>query len=314
MSLLTTQECFRVTPEMKIPEPGSSGINGDTIESNYDAFTIGSPPNLMQGELLMSSGFIQIPRSLLNHPTVLGAPIAQRWVLLMLIEGACFIPTVQDDHGKLISLNVGQIMITRRGFADHINVTSNDVYRALERFESVQILSQQVIHKKTIVTIIHSDTYNLIKNEVNQGLSLKRAKSEPENNTGNKGIKKKENTPSSYSLSAQALLRFFQDELKKDWPLAKTFAEKEAAHFEKLLQVYPVDLIKKVIAFAMQDEFWKGKIQSPRKLVVGSADNPDRFQLLLSKLKQTETVHERTQKFNPKPAHLSIPRANELCD
>lgn len=314
MSLLTSEECFRVVAEMKIPEPGSSGINGNATQRKLETFTVADPVNILQLEPHMTSGFIQIPRSLLNHPTVAGAPLAQRWVLLMLIEGACFSSSQQYDHGKLINLKVGQIMITQRGFAKHIGVSENDVRRALERFESDAILSQEVTHTKTIVTITHSDTYKLIKNEVTQEVTQDCRKSDAEKNKGNKIIPKKENTPSSYSLSAQALLRFFQDELKKDWPLAKTFAEKEAAHFEKLLQVYPTDLIQKVIAFALQDEFWKGKIQSPRKLVVGSADNPDRFQLLLSKLKQTETVHERTQKFNPKPAHLSIPRANELCD
>ena len=105
------------------------------------------------------SGFVQIPRSLYEHPTVIAAPLAQFKALMYLIEGACFAPCQQDDHGKLIDLKPAQIMITQRGFATWIKVKENDVRRAIERFSKVKILMQEVTHKKTIITITHQDTY-----------------------------------------------------------------------------------------------------------------------------------------------------------
>ena len=100
----------------------------------------------------MCQGFIQIPRSLLEHPTVVSAPPPQRWVLIMLLEGICFLPCVQDDHSILVNLLPGQIMITQRRFAKWANVKENDVRRAIERFSKAQILTQEVTHKKTIIT------------------------------------------------------------------------------------------------------------------------------------------------------------------
>lgn len=111
----------------------------------------------------MSFGFIQIPRSLFENVTVVAAPTAQRWVLFCLIERACFLKCQQDDHGKVIDLLPGQCLITQRGFAKYINVKENDVRRAIERFSKVKILTLEVKHTKTLITITHSDTYNLIK-------------------------------------------------------------------------------------------------------------------------------------------------------
>lgn len=109
------------------------------------------------------SGFIQIPRSLTRHPAVTDAPIAQRWVLIMLIEGAAFLPCEFCDHGKMMKIQPGQIVITRRGFAKHIKAKEMDVRRALERFSECGILTQEVTHTKTLITIKHKETYDLIK-------------------------------------------------------------------------------------------------------------------------------------------------------
>lgn len=111
----------------------------------------------------LSIPYFRIPRTLTSHPAVIDAPIAQRWVLVMLVEGAAYLPCEFCDHGKMMKVEPGQVVITRRGFADYANVEENDVRRALDRFEKVGILTHKVTHKKTVVTITHSDTYNLIK-------------------------------------------------------------------------------------------------------------------------------------------------------
>lgn len=111
-------------------------------------------------------GFIQIPRSLLQHPTVLAAPIAQKWVLITIIEHACFAPCQQDDHQVLIDLLPGQLMITERQLAKLSGGSKDDVRRGIERFSRVKILHQEVRHRKQIITITHKDTYDLICNTI----------------------------------------------------------------------------------------------------------------------------------------------------
>lgn len=102
----------------------------------------------------MSEGYIQITRELINDPNVRAAPIAQRWILITILEFCCFKPKKIDDHGVIIDLLPGQCMITLRSFAEYIGAEKNDVERAIARFSKVKILRQEVRHKKTIITAL----------------------------------------------------------------------------------------------------------------------------------------------------------------
>lgn len=132
----------------------------------------------------MSQGFIQIPRSLLDHPAYIGAPPAYRCVLICILQHACFLPCQQFDHGKIIDLLPGQFMCTERRLAELAGVTKNDVHRSLKHFLKFKIVNQEVNQRKNILSIIHEDTYDLIKKyseprsepRVNQ----ERTKSEPQ--------------------------------------------------------------------------------------------------------------------------------------
>lgn len=111
----------------------------------------------------MFQRFIQIPESLLEHPSVVNAPVAQRWVLICIIQDVCFLPCKHDDHGQTIDLEIGQMATTIRRFAQEKNIDKNDVERAFKRFFKVGILRQEVRHIKTIITITHKETYERIK-------------------------------------------------------------------------------------------------------------------------------------------------------
>ena len=101
----------------------------------------------------MAEGFIQIKRSLLDHPCVVKAPVAQRWVLITIANHCCFKPTQMNDHGVLIDLDAGEFLCTVRELAKLANVEKNDVERALERFSNNLLVRQGVRHKKTVVSI-----------------------------------------------------------------------------------------------------------------------------------------------------------------
>ena len=111
----------------------------------------------------MSQGFIQIPRSLLDNPSVVAAPLAQRWLLITIIQYACFMPCQIDDHQVLIDLKPGDLCCSLRQLAKWAGIDKNDVERGIERFSKVKILRQEVRHRKSIISIIHLDTYDLIK-------------------------------------------------------------------------------------------------------------------------------------------------------
>lgn len=111
----------------------------------------------------MSQGFIQIPRSLLDHPAYQGAPCAYRCVLITILQHACFLPCTQYDHGKLIELQPGQFMCSERRLAELAGVDSNEARRARVHFEKFEIVKQEVKRKKQIITITHQETCDLIK-------------------------------------------------------------------------------------------------------------------------------------------------------
>ncbi len=111
----------------------------------------------------MSQGFIQIPRSLLDHPSFMKAPADQRYFLIWIIQNSRFLPSDFDDHGITIQLLPGQLCGTIRQFAEDANVKKGVVERSMARFSKFQILRQEVRHTKTVITITHKDTYELIK-------------------------------------------------------------------------------------------------------------------------------------------------------
>jgi len=108
----------------------------------------------------MSEGYIKIQRELLTHPSFIAAPLAQRWVLIVLIERCAFKPTQMDDNGKIINLKPGQFMCSIRKLAEYAGVGRKDAEHAIDRFSKVKILGQEVGHRKNIYTILWGIEFN----------------------------------------------------------------------------------------------------------------------------------------------------------
>lgn len=130
----------------------------------------------------MSQGFIQIPRSLLEHPAYTGAPPAYRCVLITILQHACFLPCQQYDHGKIIDLLPGQFMCSERRLEELANVEKNEARRAIQYFARFKIVKQEVKQRKQIISIIDQDTYDLIKkySEARSEASVKQERSKSE--------------------------------------------------------------------------------------------------------------------------------------
>lgn len=133
-------------------------------------------------------GYIKLPRCLLDDPLWIDLSLEDQHVFLILLQHVCYKPRKFDDHGHLIELNPGQICITERDLVKLCNkkMTRIKVQRSLVRLRLCRFMSQEVRHKKSIITITHSSTYELINNifePTNEpNLSQTRAKLEPETN------------------------------------------------------------------------------------------------------------------------------------
>lgn len=113
----------------------------------------------------LSIPHIRIPRSLLENPLWIDLPPAYRDVFTILLENVCFFSKKFDDHGCVIDLDVGQWCGTYRELAKLCGKygDKNIVERSIKKFVLYGFVRQEVRHIKSVLTITHSDTYDLIK-------------------------------------------------------------------------------------------------------------------------------------------------------
>ena len=111
------------------------------------------------GVSMSSTNFFNIT-SILNHPSVIKAPLAQRWVLINLFNSAARESTINEDNYRL---EIGEFMFSQRAFCKQINVTRNDLQRAITRFSMSHILYQDLDQRKTLISFTHSAIYGNTK-------------------------------------------------------------------------------------------------------------------------------------------------------
>lgn len=108
---------------------------------------------------MSSQRFFKAYTDLINHPCVIKAPPAYRWVLITILDRMCYANCQQDDHGMNIDLKPGQLLCTEENLVEWANVTKNEVHRAIKRFKNAKIVNQEVRRKKNLLTIIWEPFY-----------------------------------------------------------------------------------------------------------------------------------------------------------
>lgn len=100
------------------------------------------------------SDFTMIQNEIAKDPIISAAPVAQRWLLIVIMLNCAYTKTTKDDHGVKIDLEPGQFLCTTRQLAELANIKKNDVERGIARFSKAKILRQEVRHKKTVITVL----------------------------------------------------------------------------------------------------------------------------------------------------------------
>lgn len=141
---------------------------------------------------------IRIPRSLLDDPIWEELTPIQQHVFNVILKNVCYFPRKFDDSGVLIDLEPGQMCVSIRRIQElcHASISKNDVERSIKKLILCQIVRQEVRHRKSIITIAHSDTYELIINagETRSETNLRRSRDnfETQKKKDKKEIKKEE--------------------------------------------------------------------------------------------------------------------------
>lgn len=167
---LTPDEKFvRVPAENEKPEPASSGfyaMNRKIVPPIIADDAIKANGNLVCAEPAMSYdvGYIRIPRSLLEDPRFKDAPASWRIILIEIINHAAVFAHDFNDHSEIVRIEVGEIcfsidMIAKLCGGD---ISHKQVERAIAYFKKVKIAGQRAGHRRSIIKILHEDTYRLI--------------------------------------------------------------------------------------------------------------------------------------------------------
>lgn len=111
--------------------------------------------------------YFRIPDSLFNDPLFYDARHSHQIIFLRMIRLAAFMPKQHDIRGNIITIQPGQLCYSLIKIAELSGKHSSkdDVEGTLKYFEKkCQFLLHEVLHRKSLITITHTDTYNLIVN------------------------------------------------------------------------------------------------------------------------------------------------------
>lgn len=111
-----------------------------------------------------SKGHIRVPRSLTQDPLFRDLPCEYKIVIYTILENVCYRPQRFNDHGIIIELQPGQLCMPYRELAERCgkDITKNHVERGVKRAAKCGFVRQEVRHKKSIITVTHPETYDLI--------------------------------------------------------------------------------------------------------------------------------------------------------
>ncbi len=163
--LLFFEESITV-PESKRPDPLRSSLGVPEKTASTDIHAILPQTPFLNNRDFSVSGFLKLPRSLLDDPLWIETPPAQKDVFLTILKLTPYHHRLFDDFGHMIELKAGQICISIREIKEKCGkwITKNQVEDALARFSRYQLWRQERRHVRTIITFCDSILSECFKN------------------------------------------------------------------------------------------------------------------------------------------------------
>lgn len=229
---------------------------------------------------MSNNGYFSLPRSLTRTKMWNDLPLSYQKVFIVLVDHACFNICKFDDHGHIFELKPGQFCASYAEIKElcgkHVNLI--DVERAIKKFILYDFVRQEVRYRKSIITITHTDTYNLIirGSEVTSEVNLRQTCGKLEVQKKNKRTKEqKTTTPPTPSNEGAIVVSFEKSQdneileilnglpkLKPDDKEALTPTEKKS--LLKYLKKIPIDRIKLAVEFFKSENPKKGYVAGMR--------------------------------------------------
>lgn len=141
------------------------------------------------------SGFIALHREARDHPLFAGD--AQRFgAWFWLVATACWKPTKFNAGGTIITLERGQLCVSRNQLATAWGMSPSAVERFLTRLQTEQMIGRSTGQARSIITICNYDTYQGQNDEAGQATGQATGQRPDKDRTtkeqGNKGTRLEE--------------------------------------------------------------------------------------------------------------------------
>lgn len=217
----------------------------------------------------MSIGYFCLPRSLTRDPLWIDLPSNYKIVFITILDHVCFKSRKFDDHGHLIELLPGQFCASFEEISKLCGkwINKKNIEHAILKLKKYGFLGQEVRHKKSIITIKHKETYELILKASETTIGTNLGQTWDKLGTEKKNDKNDKNEKKEYSPIATSLLTDFYSSLLLSRPKHNPDKMKKTSNqffaIEKLLKKHSEEIIKKVIEFSHSDLFWRDYVHTP---------------------------------------------------
>jgi hypothetical protein len=104
------------------------------------------------------SGFVTFHREATEHPLFKGEP-ARLGAWFWLVAKACWKPTKFDIQGKIVTLNRGQVAVSRSQLAKAWGMSESGVERFLTRLQTEQMIERATGQGRSVITICNYSKY-----------------------------------------------------------------------------------------------------------------------------------------------------------
>ncbi len=217
------------------------------------------------------SGWIKIHRILLKSPLFKSSESVHLWIYLLL--EANFQPSKLLVGNKVIKINKGQVLTSRRNLEKEIGVNSSKIQRLLKLMEIEQQIEQQSFSNFRLITILNYDRYQASEPQSEPQVNHKRTTSEPQVNRssisnarikegkegkeGKEKNKDKDTLPGKPDDRVMEIFNFWCDVMKKG-SRSKPTASRINSVKARLKDGYTIDEIKQAITNCSQSSFHMG--------------------------------------------------------
>lgn len=286
-------------------------------------------------EIVMSEkteiNYSKRPNCLSDHPAFRCAKLKHRLFFLELLSRITFKEKVHYIMGNKIILKKNQYCASYQQLAEELSYecrwkedkfTVADVRGAINYFQRSRLLTQDLTHGKSIITVLYSEICEEKESTPNTGSNIdltqtSHTKEEDKEDNIEKErsplspkkiqeVKSKSDTKKQKESQADQLAGAFLESIKKFKPnFTKSVSPKWIKEFEKILKHRSMEEIVRIIELTHEDSFWKTVVLSPESLW----RNLDQIESRINEKKEKTTwkTKKKSDKCNQNSSDSSTP-------